>query len=190
MRTSAQCLSPELADAPHCARQTRSLGVILLLGMLTGCGGSSPTTPSGPPSGQPTPNTPAAPQVPNLAGTWRGSYFIVGDLSGNDGVMTWVVQQTGTTLTGTFTIQRDLLFGNVSGTINGSSTAAAGSTPNGYAVTLSSSSVSLFPGCTMVLTAREASLPTTPTRLRGTYKQTLCGFTSNLENGHYDLIKQ
>ncbi len=143
----------------------------------------------------PTPFTPTSPTptnaaVPNIAGTWRGAYFAVGEISGNDGVMTWAIQQNGTNLTGTFTIQRDLLLGDVSGSLSGTATATVGTTPNNYSLTLSSSSVSGFPGCTLILNAREFSLSSRPTQLNGTYKQALCGRTSNLENGFYQLSRQ
>lgn len=88
------------------------------------------------------------------------------------------------------TIQGDLLLSTVTGSISGTSAGSSGSTPNQYSVTLSSSSVSLFPGFTMVLKAREYSLVTPPRSLYGTYKQALCGYSSDLENGQYVLSKQ
>lgn len=168
----------------HHPRTALALLAVLLMAACQNKRGdnSQSTTPTAPTSGESA--------LPNIAGIWRGRYVVYGELSGNDGQMTWTVQQSGNRIAGTFTIQGDLLLGSVTGTISGTSTPKMGSTPNHYAVTLSSSSVSQFPGCTLILRANEYSLTTPLKQLNGVYKQALCGQSSDLENGSYLLNKQ
>jgi len=167
--------------------QSVSISILMIVGVvLSGCGGgaNSPFAPTRSPAAQPS-ATPA-PQPLNLGGTWSGTYFVDGEISGNDGRMTLTLIQSGIALTGQFSIKDDLLLGDVAGTVTGDIVA------NGYTFRVSATSVSGFPGCSMQIEGRELGLGSTatPGSLQGSYKQALCGRTSNLENGVYQLYKQ
>lgn len=170
-----------------CTSRLLELSIVLAAGtLIVGCGGGS-GSPLAPTRNAEVNVGSTAPQQPlSLTGSWSGSYFVVGEISGNDGTMTLTLVQNGATFSGQFTIKNDLLLGDVTGAVTGTIV------PNGYTFKVSAPAVSGFPGCSMQLDARQLGVGSGAVLqvLQGSYKQTLCGRTSNLENGNYQLFKR
>ena len=108
--------------------------MLLAIAVAPACGGGpsrSAGTPTAPSTTAPTTTatTPAATPAPapslSLAGTWTGTFVPVGGTSPEP--VTWVVTQTGTSVTGPFTITLNGNRGNgaatLSGTLSGTSLA-------------------------------------------------------------------
>lgn len=167
--------------------RTLELASLLLAGSLIGgCGNGSVGPLATTRSAEVNAGSAAPPQALSLTGTWSGSYVVYGEISGNDGTMTLTLLQNSAAFSGQFTIKDDLLLGDVTGPVTGAIVA------NGHTFKVSAPVVSGFPGCSLQLDARQlgAGSGATLQVLQGSYKQTLCGSTSGLENGHYQLVKR
>jgi len=92
------------------------IAFVSLLTMLAACGGSNSPT--------------RANATPSIAGTWSGSFA---DTLLGPNSTTWVIQQSGNTVSATFTVQAPAALGRgtIQGTLTGATLAFTGAIPAG-----------------------------------------------------------
>jgi hypothetical protein len=165
-------MSLSSASRVRTARALRShfslvqLATLALFLVASACGSKSPTGPSG----------------TSLTGTWTG--FFADSILGNIPT-TWKIQQSGSTITGTFVAEAPLADGKgtLSGNISGTKLTGTGVIPTGgYPAP--------FQGCTQ---SASGTFDVSDTKITGTYKQTMgsgCTPPSITTTGTLTLTKQ
>lgn len=129
---------------------------------------------------------------PNLSGSWSSTpgfynFLTFGMCCGS---IAMSLTQNGTAVSGIVGVQRDLMVGSATGTMQG--TFSTGGTQRTLTFTVNFPNLPDWPNCTMRLAGQTAALQTNAvlTTLPGTFgESTFCGRT-DFNGGTFSLIKQ